>query len=233
MNSPSFIIVGAMRSGTTSLYKYICQHLLVRQAKVKEIGYFWNQQHKGMRWYLSRFPRGYISGEATVHYLSCSTSAHAIKCALPNIKIIAILRNPIERAWSHYHYNSRKVLSFEDTIKVERSHLQILAENTPQYQNAMYLAKGHYAQQLEPYFSLFDVSQILVLNSTDYYNDEWNVLQRVFKFLELPASDIEIAKPYPVNQYSAMLSETRVKLQAYYELHNERLWQLLGENWGW
>jgi hypothetical protein len=169
---PAFIIIGAQKAGTTSLYKYLRQHPNIVPALKKEVKFFDCNYDLGLDWYRSHFPyhsklNGQkMTGEASPHYLFHPLAARRIANVLPEVKLIALLRNPVERAYSHYQLNvrrGREPLSFEQAIDKEEERLQgmrekILAgEDIPLYNflHYSYLAKGIYADQLQYWFAQF------------------------------------------------------------------------------
>ncbi len=144
---PDFIIIGTARSGTTSLYYNICQHPCVLPAAYDELGFFDSNFHLGLNWYRSLFPtllskwivkhnkKFAITGEDTPFYIWNPTVAKRILKIIPNVKLIILFRNPIDRAYSNYHLGVRagsENLSFEDAIQVELNRLnnaEIESEN--------------------------------------------------------------------------------------------------------
>src|SRR5215213_1565056 len=122
---PNFIIIGAQRGGTTSLYRYLTEHPSIGAAYRKEVHFFDRHFDKGMAWYLAHFPaRGEfpIVGEASPFYLFHPAVPGRIHAAVPQARFIALLRNPIDRAYSQYHMKSRhdlETLSFEDALAQE------------------------------------------------------------------------------------------------------------------
>ena len=131
---PDFIIIGSMKCGTTSLYYDICEHPCTLAAAYDEIGFFDSNFHLGINWYRSMFPRKKqiegvrrkegtaITGEDTPFYFWNPIAAKRIKKLLPNIKLITILRNPIDRAYSQYQdvvSREPNYTSFETIVKNE------------------------------------------------------------------------------------------------------------------
>jgi hypothetical protein len=110
---PDFIIVGAQKAGTTSLYHYLRRHRQIRMSWVKEVHYFDNNFHKGDFWYRSHFPidtrstNGYLVGEASPYYLAHPHAPARISKLLPSARLIVLLRNPRDRAISHYFHQKR------------------------------------------------------------------------------------------------------------------------------
>ena len=133
---PDFIIIGAMKSGTSILYnKFLSQHPCIQRATKKEIHFFDNKYSKGILWYKSHFPtlkeknnfkvknsQNMLIGEASPFYIFYPHTARRVYEVLPKVKLIAILRNPVDRAYSHYHHivrNNKENLSFEAAIESE------------------------------------------------------------------------------------------------------------------
>lgn len=201
LNKPSFIIIGAYRSGTTSLYNYICQHPLVKKAKVKEVNYLNKYWQRGKKWYYSQFPDDCVTGEASPSYMPFNDAVYRMLVDIPDVKVIAILRNPADRLLSHCN---------KFNVGISES-----------------LKYGHYAKQLKPYFDLFNV---LVIQSENYFSNEWNTLQRVYDFIGLPQAGIEI-RPQAQTNYKD--SKHYRWLTDYYKMFNDDLWELLGERWNW
>ena len=112
--SPAFMIIGVMKGGTTSLFQYLLMHPQIRPPFTKEIHYFDFNWTRPERWYAAHFPKtdrtleGNISGEASPGYLLSPGAAERIAKRYPDIKLIAILRNPVYRAISHY-FHERKL----------------------------------------------------------------------------------------------------------------------------
>ena len=109
---PDFVIIGAQKSGTSSLYDFVVQHPAILPAAKKELHYFSLGYKKGEYWYRLRFPirasQKLLSGEASPIYLFYPMVPGRMKKLLPDVKLIVILRNPVDRAYSHYHDTKRK-----------------------------------------------------------------------------------------------------------------------------
>ena len=129
--NPDFMIIGAMRSGTTSLYNYLIQHPKIIPASEKEIHFFTLHYERGLSWYQEQFEKNFpnfslnksnefLTGEGTPAYIRHPEAPKRIAEILPNIKFIALLRNPVERAYSNYKLRvrlGREKLSFKEAIK--------------------------------------------------------------------------------------------------------------------
>src|SRR5436190_14197633 len=197
---PTFLVVGAKRAGTSSLYQYLIRHPDVRTcASGKGMHYFDVGYERGWQWYRSSFPligRGGISGEASPYYMFHPLAPARIAAAIPEARLIVVLRNPVDRAWSHYH-NERRLgaepLSFEEAIGCEAERLAGQAEQMvadPGFQSFAwrhhsYLARGRYAEQLDRLYELFPPDQVLVIQSESLRADPNRALEALWRFLGL------------------------------------------------
>jgi len=241
---PSFIIIGAKKCGTTSLFHYLSEHPDIGEPTWKEISYFNIHFAKGKLWYKSFFPislpksepQDLITGEATASYICHPQAPQRIAETLPEVKLIALLRNPVDRAFSHYHHTKRigrEDLDFEEAIAQEKSRVKQL-ENKNQAYNYTYLSSGLYAEQLKNWLNLFDRQQLLILKSEDFFDHPEAIFQQVLNFLELPNWSLRNYRKYNYN-FSAQMIEpsTRKYLREYFQPHNQKLYELLGVDFGW
>jgi hypothetical protein len=250
---PSFIIVGAVRCGTTSLYYNICEHSSVLPASYDEIGFFDSNYELGISWYKSMFPTKFkikkiklktgnsITGEDTPFYFWDKKSIQRIKKNIPKIKLIVLLRNPIDRAYSNYHLGVRlgsESLSFEDSIKKE---IQLLEKENGFENNEIekflrprsYIAKGLYYQQIKNWFDVFSKDQILVINTENLSEKPNQTLKQIFEFLDLPNEKIQNIQNRKVGNYQKMNEDTREYLMKIFKPHNEKLFKILGREFEW
>ncbi len=129
MTCPRFLIIGAQRSGTTSRYEYRLVHPRVAPAARKEIHCFDLRFDKGMDWYRAQFPDcagGLVTGEASPYYVFHPHVPERVRRHLPDVKLITLLRNPVDRAYSHYQHEvrlEREPLSFEEATEREGERL--------------------------------------------------------------------------------------------------------------
>ncbi|MGB3532298.1 MAG: tetratricopeptide repeat protein [Microcoleaceae cyanobacterium] len=244
--SPQFIIIGTQKGGTTSLYRYLGQHSHIFPAIRKEI-YFWNHHHhRGLDWYLAHFPRlssteNWMSGEASPNYLEDQQAPDRLFKVFPNIKLIVLLRNPVDRAVSQYHHwirLNREKLSLEAAFKLELKYLSFDSGNLnidPRYwsQTSRYLWRGLYVEFLQRWMTIFPRQQFLILKSEDFYQQPEVILNQVCDFLNLPpASEINLT-PYNQGFYQPMSSEIRQQLHAFFEPYNHKLEAFLDMNFYW
>lgn len=257
---PNFIIIGAQRCGTTGFYAKLTSHPNVASATKKEIHFFDLNYHKGLNWYRAHFPfflgkrrgkmigrymgRYMITGEASPYYIFHPQAPLRIAEILPDVRIIILLRNPVERAYSHYQKSVRKgveTLSFEIAIEKEAERLcgeekKVLEDDTFRnfnHQKFSYLSRGIYIDQISVWMPLFPKEHILILKSEDYYTNPKSVLKRTFNFLNLPPAKLGEQRKANYPNYPKMSTSTRRLLLEYFEEHNSRLYQYLGCDFGW
>ena len=253
---PDFLIIGAQKCGTTSLYSYLSEHPYVAPAFRKEIHFFDFYFRKGVNWYKSHFPsslckyyyqrRGQhlITGEASTHYISFPSVPRRVFELIPQVKLIALLRNPIDRACSHYYHSLRRgyeTLSFEEAIDSEVERLRLENEKIPRDENASclshqwhsYLSKGIYVEQLKAWRNLFPKEQILIIKSEDFYVDPPTIFKQATAFLNLPEWELKRYETFLKGTYPKMEGNLRKRLADYFEPHNQRLYEYLGVNFNW
>lgn len=246
LTMPDFLIIGAMKAGTTSLYQYLKKHPLVDPPIKKEVHYFdYGSNYKqGLDWYRGNFPAlsntkpGHITGEASPTYLPFSYIPKRVFEVMPKAKLLVILRNPVDRAYSHYHHSVRKgrqSLTFEEAIGLEERRLLKISgpDDDGEARNTKYLKLGMYAEQLHNWMKVFPREQFLILNNEEFFQDPISGLQEVADFLNLPAWDLNQFKQHNSGQYSDMDPATRNRLVQFFKPHNEKLYRLLGREFDW
>jgi hypothetical protein len=211
----------------------------------KEVHFFDLNFSKGMSWYRSHFPlkfrRGnFFTGEASPAYLFYPYVPQRVKAVLPPVKLIALLRNPVDRAYSHYQHEvrwKRETLSFEAALAQEPERLQgglVNDQPTLTYHHFSYLKRGIYADQITYWLDIFPREQFLILRSEDLFDNPVGIYQQVLAFLGVPAWELpaDYAVPNP-SKGESMLPETRRQLLDYFRPHNQRLYELLGRDFAW
>lgn len=254
---PDFIIIGAQRCGTTSLYNYLTCHPMILPAFLKETHFFDLHFQKGVRWYQAHFPLAWyrnhqqqqiagnlITGEATPYYIFYPHAPRRIFETVPDVKLILLLRNPVDRAYSHYHHEVKigvETLSFEEAIGREEERLaqettKILGTENCLSFNHMhhsYLTRGIYVDQLKHWEEFFSWEQLLILISEDFYENPYRTLAQVTSFLGLSELKLASYKKYNCARYVQMDTSTRQRLNDYFRPHNQRLYDYLGRDLGW
>jgi hypothetical protein len=262
---PDFVIIGGKKCGTTFLYHLLAQHPLVEPAASKELHFFDNLYDEGVEWYQRCFPtprledgRWTITGEASPSYLSHPHAAKRIAKVVPQAQLIALLRNPVDRAFSHYQMGIRRGfehLEFKEAIEAEEARLHgesdlVLKDEHHTVFNLerfSYLSRGIYVDQLLRWSKLFGQEQMLVLKSEDFFEKPQETLAQVEDFLDLPYWVPEATKPRgerDKENYDRIKSNRgryeegmdpalRRRLEEYFEPHNRRLYDFLGVDFGW
>lgn len=250
---PDFLIIGTQRGGTTSLYRYLEAHPGVEPSLGKELQYFSTRWRRGVGWYRAHFPlvahqaatARRLSFEATPYYLFHPHAAQRAGQLVGGARIIVLLRNPIDRAFSHFRHNVERglePLGFEQALAAEEARIgdisARLADNPDdddrRHQLFSYVARGLYAAQLERWLHHFPAGHVLVLRSEDLYERPSSVYGTVQTFLGLQRHDLP---SYPVHAgrptASPIPRALRAELAGRFRPHNRRLSQLIGREMGW
>lgn len=205
---PNCQIVGAQKAGTSSLYNYLVQHPNIHASYRKEIHYFdgglapeVNTLDFGVKWYRAHFPleatvkQGDICLDATPLYLFNPQVAKRIYECTPQAKIIILLRDPVERAISHYFLIKRhglEELGIEQALAQEEQRLSRAYANNdfkdPAFRLYSYQARGMYLEQVRLYQRYFNDKQILIIDSEHLFKDTNNTLKQVFSFLQVDSA---------------------------------------------
>lgn len=244
---PGFLIIGVQKGGSSALFYYLGQHPQVKLALSKEPHYFDMHYDYGLEWYKSEFPaqqRGIITGEASPYYVFHPLARQRICETLPEAKLILLLRDPVSRAYSHYQHMVRRgaePLPFEEAIEAEPERLKGEVEKMiaqPTYFSFShiyhsYLSRGMYADQIEAWWELFPREQMLILSSEEFFAKPDAVFGRVLEFLGLPQRSLTRSPQMNKGDYAPINPETRKRLQAHFKPHSERLYRLVGQDFGW
>jgi len=246
--APEFLIVGAQKAGTTSFYTALRQHPDIVAASTKEIHYFSQHFKKGLAWYLNHFPereQGKISGEASPFYLFHPHAAARIASEMPDVKIIILLRDPVERAISHYHQQFRRgheTLAMMEAFTTENQRIGAAWKRLQdgkqvsgiKIQQCSYLKRGEYLEQLVRYEQHFPPEQILLLDSREFFEAPFDVLAKTFRFLGVDAgfrpNDLWPRKP---GNYADTDAEVLAFLRTHFAPLNEALFRHLGHRYDW
>jgi len=191
-----FIIIGAQKSGTTSLFRYLETHPQIYMPPEKEIPYFSDPARlaKGWDWYLDEFfgeaPADQLWGTSTPHYMTFPGVAGQIKRVLPNVKLIALLRHPIDRAYSQFRMAVRRgyeTRTFEQAVdELLKPEVLQEARESPGGTNT-YLTLGEYGRILATFYEHFAPEQITVFFASELENQPATVSKSIFEFLGVRA----------------------------------------------
>ena len=201
---PTFVVIGAMKCGTTSLYRYLQQHPEICMSRTKEPNFFVEEKnyHKGMAWYQSLFQGSAKEyGECSTNY----TKRHEfegvparMKGILPDAKVIYLLRDPVERVVSHYVHSY-----------AEGSENRPISDVLRCFDKNKYLLTSLYYMQLEAYLSHYAANQLLVICTEELKLNPNSVLEEVFQFLRV---DPTFTSPTFFQRFNQSSSFTRPEL---------------------
>ena len=258
--APSFLIAGAQRCGTTSLHKDLAQHPCVLEPiRRKGVHYFDVSYGRGLAWYRGHFPTKrtarrvaeaegvdrVITGEASPYYMFHPLAPERIARDLPGVKIIVMLRDPVERAYSaHAHEYARgfETEPFERALELEPERLAGEAErlaaqplaHSHAYRHQAYLARGRYIDQIERMAALFGRDRIHVVDSEAFFIDPEPVFTGVCAFLGLaPMIERITFDKHNARPRTPMPEALRDRLEAYFAPYDERLAAWLGRTPSW
>jgi len=242
---PDFIIIGGQRCGTTSLYSYLIEHPLIAPAAEKELHFFDLNFDKGVEWYESQFTPAsqpqVLTGEASPYYIFHPLVPQRLHQLYPQVKPIALLRDPVDRAISHYYHEVRlgfESLTLEEAIASEAARLEgeaakIIADpnyHSFNHRHYSYLSRGIYIQQLRHWMQYFPREQFLILKSEDFYANPAAIVSQVFQFLNLPIYQQGQYSKYNRGDYpvSSLDKHLRQMLEKYFQPYNQQLASYLG-----
>ncbi len=253
---PEIVIVGAQRSGTTSLFRLLSDHpQVVRPTMSKGMAYFDLNYDRGPAWYRGRFPLRLTSSlrssgkrpvtfESSGYYTFHPLAAERIAADLPDAKVVVMLRNPVDRAYSAHRHELRRGFEteeFEAAIALEPSRIAGESDRLradPSYrsfehQHHAYLGRGEYAAQITRLFDTVGKERTYVVDADEFFRDQAVEFARLCAWLGLdepPPSPPEVWNAQP---REPMPEELREKLMAYYEPFDEELARLLGRTPSW
>lgn len=260
---PSFLIIGAQRGGTTSLLDALRRHPDVRGPTAgesfirlrKELHFFDQHYDMGVDWYRSFFPlsarcrlarargRNIVVGESTPYYMFHPEVPRRVAETMPDVRLIALLRDPVERAYSHHQHRcraGREPLSFAEALAAEEKRLRggdHLILTNRRYRrhhfHRAYFRRGLYAEQLERWLEHFPHEQLLVLRSEDFFERTTETYAEVLAFIG--------ARPWQPDEffhrnnasYAPIDPAVRAALERRYAEPNAKLAELLGRDFGW
>ena len=252
---PGFLIIGAMKSGTSSLFHYLAQHPQLIPAKKKEVHFFDRagsarpqEREVSVNWYRSHFPlrttmrRNSMTYEATPKYICYPSAAKQISEINADMKLILMLRDPAERAISHYFHSKRNrgdPTSLHATMTREVERLspgpESKAVNADNLDYTSYVGRGLYRQQIDTYLSHFHRRRMFIINSEEFFLNPRLSFPRLFQFLGIRA-DVNIEDLTARNvslRKREVWPRTRMLLREFYKPHNEELFALLGSRYDW
>jgi hypothetical protein len=244
---PDWLIIGAQKAGTSSLFDLLGRHPEVSTPRLKELDYFSWFHDRGLGWYRSFFPLrrpGRHTGEASPYYLYDEQCPARVRHSLPDARIIVLLRDPTGRAISHYHHVRKRGLEPLDlaaAIAAEPSRLagekRRMREDegyvSMRLRHWSYVDRGRYAEQLERWMAVYPRRQILVLCAEELFGSPADTYARTLEFLGLRPFRPSSFAARNANVYEAPDDAIRGRLDEMFAADNERLFELLGERFAW
>jgi hypothetical protein len=242
MSNPDFLIVGETKCGTTSLFNYLRLHPQLVESigngeqydesyNSKELRFFDRFYDRGIDWYRSLFPEkkeGQVTGEATPMYFYRVQVAQRVKKWYPDIKLILILRDPVDRFASQFYHNHKWVPGF-----AERYHTIEDFLNSSTDLDHYILQKGMYYYTLINWLNYFNREQFLILSSEEMFSKPESTYSKLCDFLELDTFKPASFEVFRSNEYPELRAETQALLIDYYRVSNEKLFDLIGEKFDW
>ncbi len=247
---PNFMIIGAEKSGTSSLYGYITQHPQVLIPAEKEIHFFTYNFDKGLDWYQSHFPpipetlTDVVTGEASTSYIACHNNApQRVHEIYPQVKLIAILRNPVKRAISNYHQLVRlgkEQRSLEEVMTTEMKILRGVKNLDEVQQQYWKTERGNiwnscYVHFIEKWLKFFPLEQFMILESEDLFENPEKTMEKVFDFLGLPNYPLSSYSIYNKGENYSLPDTPQIleQMETFFKPYNRRLQELLGCELNW
>jgi Sulfotransferase domain len=253
---PDFLVLGAQKAGTTALYAYLRWHPSVLGPSWKEVSYFDRHYLRGAAWYRGQFPTSAhlwltrhrtgqaAVGEASPSYLFHPLAPDRTARLLPRARLIVLLRDPVERAYSHYQHEvslGREPLSFEQALEQEEPRLAgELARLTSDpahfsrpWWDHTYQARGRYVDQVERWLAVFPRERLHVMISEEMLAQPADAYGSVLTFLGLRRHALVDFPRIFERDYPPMATATRRRLAATFAEPNTRLELLLGRRLDW
>lgn len=252
---PDFVIPGEAKCGTTSLYRYLCREPSILAANMKEPNNFWRfgasplwcRQHYPLR--MTKWVRKWkgmrtLTGDASPEYFSKPSVATSVRELCPDIPLIFLFRDPIERAWSDHHMLTRagvEKLPFAARVREslrwygDPSMSEVLAKlGELEHHPARYIGRGRYRANLQPWLREFHRDRMLFLCSESFFENPEGEVNRVLQFLGLPKTKQTDWPVYKKGREKAEMDPAiREELEAFFAPSNQSLFEFLGEEWPW
>ncbi|NVN98673.1 MAG: sulfotransferase domain-containing protein [Geobacteraceae bacterium] len=257
-NSPAFLVIGAQKGGTTALYEYLSKHPSLKPSSIKEIDFFSCNEiyNKGYNYYHSHFVQEVgedkLFFEASPSYLNNESAPERIYEYNPQIKLVAVLRNPVERAYSAWNMYVKNYRSNPDwfynwmvrcdsdyanrqvvrrSVEAMTNFLVYLNEEVVAIKSGMFiespvLSHGFYCKQLNEYLKFFDRNQIYIVESNALKNDTIVVLRSIEKFIGINYNNwdsYDLGAVFEGGYNTSICADAVRFLEKYYEQANKDL----------
>lgn len=248
---PDFVVLGAQKCGTTALYHCLAQHPRIRMPRGKEETHYFDKHYwRGDGWYLNHFPikpflswgdnRRLAVGDSTPCYIFTPAVSSKLYRLLPDAKFLVLLRDPVERALSHYFHSVRKghenldpMAAFDaevDRLAGERERIVLDPYYYSQaYNYFSYRLRGLYRDQIDAWLEYFPLERFQFLRSDRFSQAPQETMDEVWNFLGLASARLHKPRRDNTGAWEAVDNGLVAQLQEYYEEPNRRLAELLGE----
>ncbi|MEM7275909.1 MAG: sulfotransferase domain-containing protein [Actinomycetota bacterium] len=255
---PDVMLAGVQRSGTTALFEALYRLPNVeRPRRGKGSHFFSYNYHRGWEWFQGQFPtsawadrverrtgRRLFCFDACPYYLFHPFAIERMAQALPDVKVMIMLRDPVRRAESHYHHSvshGHEDLDFAIALEREGERMSGEIEKMERdwtywshaHEHHSYFAKGRYVEQLERLFRHYPRDQVMVIQSEAFYRDANRILADVTGWLGLPSVTLDASDDRNGHDYREMDQEMRARLIELYREPNAQLFELLGTSYDW
>jgi hypothetical protein len=241
---PNSLIIGASKGGTTSVYHWLSRHPAVCVSRMKEVRYFNGHYEQGPAWYAAQFepkPGQKVLVEASPSYLWDPDVPERVRSLLGEPKLIVLLREPVERAWSQYWMKVRRgeeTASFEGALEREAEWFGLAGRmpsdgSVPKlgYGAYSYLGKGLYAPQIERWLSVFPRDRFHFIKSEDLFREPAGTMCGLLRFLDLPPMKLDGLEAFNAGRYPPLDPGVRSKLAGCFAQSNARVEELTGICW--
>jgi lipopolysaccharide transport system ATP-binding protein len=244
-SKPSFFIIGAQKSGTTSLSHYLSASPGIRPARNKELHYYSRWYHqRSHHWHRAHFPlsllrTGFITGEATPNYLFHPDAPARVATDFPDARLIVSLREPAARAFSHYRMMRRhghELLSFAEALQAEAARLHDPDWGDAQVYRYSYQSRGLYALQLRRWLEYFDRDQMFIFQAERLFDQPDRVCAEITNWLGVEPVHLDGFEPHHVGDSKTQSDTDRAALAGLrkaYQSPNEDLFELIGMRFAW
>lgn len=255
---PDLVLVGAQRSGTTALTDALFRLPMVARPRRGKGSHFFSYNHvKGWPWFQGQFPtraaaarlerrtgHPLVTFDACPYYLFHPLALERLAEALPDVKVLVMLRDPVRRAESHYHHSvahDHETLPFADALDAEADRLsgeveQMMAD--PSYwshshEHHSYVAKGRYVDQIERLLELFPPEQVMIRSAEEFYADSDTVLAQLTEWIGVPRVHLSTSDNRNSHRYEPMTDALQRRLVETFAEPNEALFEMVGRRFDW
>jgi len=228
---PDFLVLGAQKAGTTSLFNYLCLHPKIVGSVPKEIFYFCSHLEKNERWYRRHFPRqsvvgkrAAICGEATPISLYIPHAAERVAALVPQAKLIVILREPAARAVSHYYHrfrNGRDSRPIDEVFSLEQ--IAKWEDGTLSEFDRKYFEWSDYATGLKHWLFQYPREQLLVLEAERMFTDPQATVDQVCAFLTIEPFTLPTTQAFNAGTSKAVKPKAFKELKDAFSRQNSEL----------